>query len=224
MLKDYLHESYTFKFEIPQIDTDKKKFPTYTKDIINKANIYSQATSSKNMGSVSDMAKEFKGLTLEDWINFYNGKHPNKIKKARVKIKTYIRKMKKAYSQINDNLINDWLEDLIYKKTFIGLKIEKLIMTELSMKFNVKYTPTNQKGESKGIDGYLNGNPVSIKPASYQHTLSKQLEKIEYPIIFYTVSKGNITIESDDNLETYIKTGDFHTSERSENPQRAAAM
>ncbi|WP_456374874.1 MjaI family restriction endonuclease [Methanocaldococcus sp.] len=46
------------------------EFPKYVSQLINLANIYSQATRPKNVGQMSELMKEFKangGKTFEDW-------------------------------------------------------------------------------------------------------------------------------------------------------------
>jgi hypothetical protein len=48
--------------------------------------------------------------------------------------------------------------------------------------------------ESKGIDGYLEDKPVSIKPSSYK-TMSALRESISVRMIYYQKAKDGVIIE-----------------------------
>jgi hypothetical protein len=53
--------------------------------------------------------------------------------------------------------------------------------------------------ESRGIDGFIGNQPVSIKPDTYKIKRSLQ-EKIDVKLIYYTKVKDGLTIDLVDML------------------------
>lgn len=51
------------------VDTPAPELPKYTKDLMNNANRYSQATRSRYVGQMTELIKEFPGQTLEDGLS-----------------------------------------------------------------------------------------------------------------------------------------------------------
>ena len=49
--------------------------------------------------------------------------------------------------------------------------------------------------ESKGIDGFVNGEFVSVKPVTYKQTINSKKENINVPIIYYKKGKNKGDIE-----------------------------
>ena len=51
-----------------------------------------------------------------------------------------------------------------------------------------------KRQESQGIDGYVDGEPVSIKPNTYKKTIQSGKESIPYRIIFYKNTKRGLVV------------------------------
>ena len=79
-------------------------------------------------------------------------------------------------------------------KTFSGLKFQEIILIKPAELKKETYRLSTQKEESIGVDGYIGGIPVNIKPISYK-TMMALNEKIESQIIFYEKKKDCIQIE-----------------------------
>ncbi len=171
-------------------------FPKYTTQLINIANQNAQGTRPKVVGQMSDLIQEFDGRTFEEWKNWYEKKHPKARKKASDKIEKMVNKMKKAMSKIDREMIETWVEDLVLYKTFAGLRFQEAILKKVADMKNTTYQLANKSDESKGIDGYINGEPVSIKPTTYKSKGSLS-ESINADIIYYEKKKGGITIQFD---------------------------
>ena len=110
------------------------KFPKYASQLINLANIYSQATRPKNVGKMSELMKEFKasgGKTFEEWKEWYLSKYPNAIDEATKKIMDKLNEFKKVLDELDEGTIRIWVEDLILVKTFIGLNLQEAILKKL---------------------------------------------------------------------------------------------
>ena len=59
---------------------------------------------------------------------------------------------------------------------------------------NTTYRLSNPQEESKGIDGYIGKEPVSIKPITYK-TKNMLNEKIDVKFIFYDKKKDGINVD-----------------------------
>ena len=79
-------------------------------------------------------------------------------------------------------------------------------MRKLSEEFGLDCRLASPEEEKKGIDGYIGGVPVSLKPRSYD---SKKLlpEKIEGYVIYYEKKKDGLRIFIPEDLESLLKRG-----------------
>ncbi len=188
---------------------DSIQFPKYATQIINLANQNSQATRPKNVGQMSDLIKEFTGKTLKEWENWYLEKYPTSINTATNKILEMVNNFKDVIDEIDENMVRQWVRDLVIVKTFIGLKLQKAILEKITEKFGLEYRFSTPEEESKGIDGYIENIPISIKPNSYR---SKDMlkEEIKVNIVYYKKQKNyfKITISPElvDKLRRIAKT------------------
>lgn len=143
---------------------------------------------------MSELMQEFKGQTAKEWEEWYNQRKPNAIKDATDKIYAQFLKISEAMSLIDRDMIEQWVKDLIYAKTFCGLRVQNAIISFIAAKFAKQYRFANTKEEAEGIDGFIGGMPVQIKPTSYKY--EKHLsETIYVPIIYYDKKKDGIEIE-----------------------------
>jgi len=189
------------KFKIKNIEIQEilkgetPEFPKYSTQLMNLANSNAQGTRPKVVGQLSDLIQEFDGLRLDDWEKWYKNKMPNAIDNAVEKIHPMVENLKTSIEKVDKALIKKWVEDLVIDKTFMGLKFQEAILNKIATSKGVEYRLAEPKDESKGIDGYIDNKPVSIKSISYQ---SKVLsEKIDVPIIYYDKKKDGISIEFD---------------------------
>lgn len=95
---------------------------------------------------------------------------------------------------IDDKMVSDWVKDLVIIKTFIGLKFQEAILSKVANIMKTNYSLANPEEESKGIDGYIGDQPVSIKPETYKSKMALQ-EKIDAEFIYYKKTKDGITID-----------------------------
>jgi len=175
---------------------ETKVFPKYTTQIMNLANQNSQGTRARVVGQMSDLIQEFSGSTMSEWEEWYLDSHPNAIDNATEKVYAMVSLFKDAIVAIDKNMVRDWVEDLVIIKTFAGLKFQEAILKKVSLYFRKNYRLADPSEESKGIDGYIDNKPVSIKPITYKTKLGLN-ESIEVPIIFYDKKKSQIVIEFD---------------------------
>ena len=171
-------------------------FPKYTTMIVNLVNGTAQATRPKVVGQMSDLIQEFDGKTLDEWIEWYSARMPNAIDAATKKISSLMSEIKKAVELIDDELIENWVKDLVYNKTFCGLKVQQAILSFIASMYGKEWRLASKEEEAKGIDGFIGDSPVQIKAETYKQK-GQLNEVIEVPIIYYEKKKDGLNIEFD---------------------------
>lgn len=184
---------------IKELIGDKKDFPKYTTQIINLANQNSQGTRPRVVGQLSELINECPKKTYKGWRKWYLSRHPSAVENATEKIDDMIIKLKEAISKVDRKMIQDWVEDLILEKTFIGLRFQEAILKKVAALKNENYRLSKPKEESRGIDGFIGGKPVSIKPMTYAAKKALR-EKIDSKIIYYNKKKTGLEINAEEVL------------------------
>ena len=177
-------------------------FPKYATQIINLLNSNAQGTRPAVVGQMSELIQEFDGKTLEEWIEWYSSKQPDAVAKATDKIFKMYQLMSEAFAAIDRPMIEAWVKDLVYNKTYCGLKYQSAIIAFLAGQYNKDWRLANVEEEAQGIDGFVGDTPVQIKSSMYK--LEARLgENIEIPIVYYDKKKDGISIEFDPTLFSY---------------------
>ena len=182
------------KLGIPTID-----FPKYTTQIINLAGSNSAATRPKVVGQMSDLTVESGASTLEEWRIFYLNRRPDAHQAAADKIEAMIENLRTAMELIDRDMIDDWVDDLLINKTFYGFRAQDVILGQMSQRFGLSLTQATPMDESRGIDGYLGGRPVSVKPTTYKHLPLS--ENIPCPIIYYEKKSNGVRVDASEFYE-----------------------
>lgn len=178
------------------LNIETPDFPKHVTQILNLANQDAQGTRPKTVGQMSELIQLFPGKTITEWQKWYIEKHPEAIKNATQKISAMIENFKEAIGKINENIIEKWVSDLVLVQTFLGLRFQKAILEKIAKSKNATFKLANIQEEARGIDGFINDMPVSIKPDSYKTKMALS-EKIDTKIIFYTKTKNGIELEFD---------------------------
>lgn len=173
-------------------------FPKYTTQIINLVNSNAQGTRPVVVGQMSELIQAFPGKSLTEWVEWYNIQQPNAVNKATEKIWSKLQEMKEAITLIDKPMVEAWVKDLVYTKTYCGLKFQEAILAYLAREFNTSYRLANIEEEAQGIDGYINARPVQIKSITYKQEALLS-EVINVPIIYYDKKKDGISIEFEPN-------------------------
>ncbi|MBI5747489.1 MAG: MjaI family restriction endonuclease [Nitrospinae bacterium] len=176
------------------LEIPSPSFPKYVTQIINLANQNAQGTRPRVVGQLSDLIQEFSGKTIGEWELWYLEKYPDAIKDAKEKIMEMVKNIKDAINKIDEDMVNEWVKDLVIVKTFLGLKFQEAILKKVSEIKGLDYRLSDNVAESKGIDGYIGDIPVSIKPDTYK--VKKSLsESIDVKIIYYKKVKDGIEVD-----------------------------
>jgi len=171
-------------------------YPKYATQLLNLANQNAQGTRPKIVGQMSDLIQEFPGSLLDEWHHWYITGRPSSIDDATEKVWKMVIELKNSVTQIDKALVRQWVEELVIVKTFAGLKFQEAILKRVAAEYKKEYRLAKSEEESKGIDGFIGNNPVSIKPSTYKSKLGLT-ENIDVPIIFYEKTKDGIVIEFD---------------------------
>jgi len=161
---------------------ETKTFPKYTTQILNLCNQNAQGTRPSVAGQMSELVQECPYRTYKEWRQWYLSKKPNAIADATERIKTMVGNLKTAIALIDDNMIKTWVEDLVIAKSFTGLHFQQAILSRVAKMKRTTFRTATPDEESKGIDGFIGQERVSIKPESYKSKLGLP-ESIRIPII-----------------------------------------
>lgn len=173
-------------------------FPKYTTQIINLVNSNAQGTRPAIVGQMSELIQRFPGRSLDEWIKWYSEQQPNAVNNATEKIWSKLQEMKDAIALIDKPMIEAWVKDLVYTKTYCGLKFQEAILAYIAREYNTTYRLANVEEEAQGIDGYVNNKPAQIKSITYKQE-ALLAEIFHVPIIYYEKKKDGINIEFEAN-------------------------
>ena len=174
------------------------KFPKYTTQIINLVNSNAQGTRPAVVGQMSELIQQFPGKSLAEWIEWYSSKQPDAVNNATERIWSKLQEMAAAVALIDRPMVEAWVKDLVYTKTYCGLRFQEAILAYLAREYNTTYRLANSEEEAQGVDGYIGNNPFQIKPITYKQEALLAGE-IDVPIIFYDKKKDGINIEFESN-------------------------
>lgn len=170
--------------------------PKYASQIINLANQNAQGTRAKVVGQLSDLIQEFPGDSYAEWVAWYTNRQPSAVEMATERVIGMIENLKGAIAQIDRGVVESWVKDLVLAKTYSGLRFQRAILQALSERLNKQFRSSTASEESKGIDGYIGDQPVSIKPETYRAMLGLT-EQIDVPIVYYEKKKDGISVTAD---------------------------
>lgn len=174
-------------------------FPKYATQIINLLNSNAQGTRPNVVGQMSELIQEFPGDSLEEWIEWYSVRQPDAVDSATDRIYNMYQNMSQVFASINREMIEAWVKDLVYTKTFCGLKFQGAILKHLANVYHTSWRLANPEEESKGIDGFVGNVALQIKPITYQME-GHLSEVIDTPIVYYEKKKDGITITYDESI------------------------
>jgi len=173
------------------------EFPKYTTQIMNLANQNAGGTRPRVVGQLSELIQNIPEKSYQGWKSWYENNHAEKIDIAVNRVNEMVKNLKQAIELIDENMVREWIEDLMYTKTSEGFIYQEFILKYLSEKLNVKYRRSVSSEESKGIDGFVGETAISIKPSTYMNKKVFLAEKIEVKIVYYEKKGKNLLIFTD---------------------------
>lgn len=171
-------------------------FPKYTTQLMNLANQNAQGTRPSVVGQMTDLFPEFGGKTYEEWEAWYRERRPGALAEAARRVFAMIENLKGAITQIDEEMVRQWVDDLVLVKTFVGLSFQEAILSRVAAEKGTTYRVSTPEEESKGIDGYIGYIAVSIKPSTYEF-MGRLVESLPVNIITYEKKKDGIVFSYD---------------------------
>ena len=172
---------------------DRSPYKPYETVLLNPANMFSRATRPEHVGEMTKLIRRCPCDDYEGWCEWYLELHPSAIDEATCRIVSKLEQFRNVISELDSSTVRRWVTELILEKTYVGLHTERAILTEAAKRLGKPYRASSAGDESKGIDGYIGDQPVSVKPTSYKNDQSR-LEKIEAPIIWYETEKSGALV------------------------------
>lgn len=173
-------------------------FPKYTSQLINWANQNAQGTRPKMVGQLSELFPEYlanaNDVSPAEWEEWYLQRYPEAIENASAKIYEQIENLKEAILFIDEELVRQWVEDLVISKTYNGLYVQKAILAKVAEIKGTNYRLADKNEEAAGIDGFVGKTAYSVKPESYK-TMKRLSETISVKMIYYTKKKTGLNVD-----------------------------
>ncbi len=142
-----------------EVGTRTPSFPKYTTQIMNLANQNAQGTRPLVVGQMSKLLREFGGNSYEEWEAWYRERMPDALGEATRRVFAMVGKLKDAIGRIDEEMVRQWVEDLVLVKTFIGFCLQEAILLRVATEKGTDYRASTPEEESRGIDGYIGGIP-----------------------------------------------------------------
>ena len=179
---------------------NRPPYERYVSPLINLANRFAQATRPNRVGQVSELVRECPAHDYEGWRDWYLARYPKAIDKATDRVVAMIDQIRDAMDKIDRATVLRWVTELVLEQTYVGLRVERAILEETAHRLKKELQFSSPEDESRGIDGYLDGIPVSVKPDTYK-VMDTISETIDARMIYYE-KKSNGTIVADlDEME-----------------------
>ena len=175
----------------------RRDYEKYVSPIINLANRFAQATRPNRVGQVSELIRECPEQDYKGWCDWYHARYPEAINEATDLVVSMLERMRDAMDKIDRNTVHRWVTQLVLEQTYVGLRVERAILEEAAHVLGRTLRLSSPEDESRGIDGYLDEIPVSVKPTTYR-SMDTISETIDARMIYYE-KKSNGTIVADLN-------------------------
>ncbi len=173
------------------LQNEPAEFPKYVTQILNLANQNAGGIRPKVVGQLSELIQDFRGNSIDEWEIYYREFYPNAVADATQKISAMVENLKIAMDKIDRPMIESWVSDLVFVKTFMGLRFQGAILRKVAEAKNESFRLSTAEEEAVGIDGFIGEKPVSIKPETYR-VMAALPESIGVDFIFYAKLKDGI--------------------------------
>ena len=144
---------------------------------------------------MTELIDECPARDFDGWRDWYLDRYPRAIDEAVERVSSMLDRLRDAMDGIDCETVRRWVTELVIEKTYVGLRVERAILEEAAQVLNKTLSSSSPEDESQGIDGYLDGRPVSVKPTTYK---AKPMlpETIAADMIYYD-KQSNGTVVAD---------------------------
>lgn len=179
---------------------NRPAYGKYVSPLINLANRFAHATRPNQVGQVSELIRECPAQDYEGWRDWYLTRYPKAIDKATDRVVAMLEQIRGAMDRIDRETVLRWVTELVLEQTYVGLRVERAILEEAAHRLGRTLRLSSPEDESRGIDGYLDGIPVSVKPNTYK-AMDTIGETIDARMIYYEKRSNRTIVAHLDDLE-----------------------
>jgi len=180
------------------LEFEWRKYQKGMLGILNNAYNQSCNSGTKRLGNMSEITSEFDGGSYEDFILFYKSEYNGKERVAESigKMATnLVSRIESVGGEIDPDDALLWSEKYInymLVNSYRGFMAEEKAIEMVANEMGVDWSVAPPEKESVGIDGYINGQSVQVKPET--HT---SLDINDYDaelLIVYEYDDGEFTV------------------------------
>ena len=113
---------------------DCPSYAKYVSPFINMANRYSQATRPKRVGQLTELIRECRPNDCDAWRAWYLHRKPDSIDSAVGMVVAKLELIKEALSGIDEPTVRCWIKELMFEKTYVGLRLERAVLASSGRK------------------------------------------------------------------------------------------
>ncbi|AHG00838.1 hypothetical protein HALLA_09690 [Halostagnicola larsenii XH-48] len=128
---------------------------------------------------------------------YYNERYNGKVKVQRSAKKTYemVENMREAIDLITYDMVEQWVEDLILYKSYMGFDAREVILPKLGRELQMGSRLASPEEMSEGISGYLGDQPICLR--SLKHDKGPAMyEDAGVPVVYYEeTNSGGYRVE-----------------------------
>lgn len=172
----------------------QRDYEKYVSPLINLANQFAKATRPNQVGQLSELIQECPTRDYQAWCDWYRSRYPNAIDNATDRVVSMLKRMRDAMDAIDRNIVRRWVAQLVLEQTYVGLRVERAILQKAARVSGKTLRLSSPKDESRGVDGYLDGQPISVKPTTYRN-MGPISETIDARMIYYKKVNGTIVAD-----------------------------
>lgn len=164
--------------------------PTYISPILNRINEWAHSTRKETVGDLAtiifpEYIAQSDTHSPSDWKEFYLDNYQENYNSAVKKLWLKFEVVRKAINSVTEQDVNAWLDDFMFYKTFNGLYVQDVILSDIAKSLGNIYAKPTSTDEGRGIDGFIDGVAYSIKPESYKDSHASNIETIHARMVFY---------------------------------------
>jgi hypothetical protein len=213
---------------IDTFENKKNNLPNAVMDFIDyRVNAYRK----KTVGSVNELFHSMHPTSLSEWESMYFAKYGEMYEDALenhfykyvlIAYETPVGHLTAKQKRSLRKFMEERAYLLMIKKTYYSYVVQDAIFLHLAEKNDMVYEISWDDTDSKGIDGFLNSQPLSVKPLNFIHSKDYGRHTI-VPIIFYTNLYEGVLLDVSD-FEKAKQAGSFESENISRNSKEGSKV
>jgi hypothetical protein len=177
------------------IARQRQSWPRYATQLMNLAAQNVQAFRPAHLGELVKAFQDMRGSgipgTLQNWEQYYNTHYGvERLVVAGRKIHTMLQKM--GIQWITEDMCVDYTKEAVYNKTHMGCAGQEMAVEVVASYYKLPIRwPTPQEDSAMGIDAWIGGVPVQVKPhdSVFKSHVHNHANKETQLVVTYEIKK-----------------------------------